>query len=834
MVKVVVAEKPSVARDLAKVLGAKTRRDRWIERGDELRITWTFGHLAELKTPDEYDPALKRWRLDTLPFVPEKFELRPVGDKEARAQLEAVSQLCREADQLVCATDAGREGELIFRYVLDIAGCPERDFQRLWLSSMTDEAIKKAFGELRPRSDYENLHAAARCRSEADWIVGLNATRFHTVRWGAGRVLWSVGRVQTPVLALIAQRDDEIRTFDPSAFWELRTRYRGVLFKRSEGRFEEEAPAKAALEQVTGAEFRITSIGTRRETSPPPLLHDLTALQRQMNGQLGLSAARTLKIVQELYEKKLVTYPRTDSRHLPNDAVADVRRALDRLKPLWPKGAERVDPANLPITRRVFDDTKVTDHHAIIPTGNQPGGLDGESAKVYDAILRRLLQFFLPDRLRDVTSVEGEAAGVGFKARGVHTVDPGWAALEYAAAAKKKTPSKKGKGDDDGDEDQDLPEFQEGESGPHEPELHEGRTKPPRHWTESTILGAMETAGKFVDDDELREALKARGLGTPATRAAILETLLRRGYIERDKKQLKITDLGRYLVALIQDPLLKSAELTGDWEAKLRAIENGQLSAEAFMAEIVAWVRTLCGVGGDEQGGVLLAPEDGLGPCPRCGKKVIEGREGYGCSGWQDGCSFVLWKQWRGVTLRPMDARRLLSFRLLTEPVRIEGVGPRILCLTDQGFPIDLEVPSRERQEGRSAGGGGRSGGRAKTSKPASSARGSSSTRPAARKKSTSKPKDGSKPEGLPACPRCSAPLIEGARGYGCSAWKTGCRFVVWKEFQGKAITASNVRTLVEKGKTRAMAGFRGDGGAEFKARLVLGGDGEVALERAE
>jgi DNA topoisomerase-3 len=812
--KVVVAEKPSVARDLARHLGAARRAEGFLE-GDGVRVTWAIGHLAELKTPDEYDPRLKRWSLETLPFVPERFELRPAGDASARRQLETVARLCREADALVCATDAGREGELIFRYILEYAGCPERPFERLWLSSLTEDAIREAFAKIRPGSAYERLHDAARSRSEADWIVGLNATRAYTVRYGGGGVLWSVGRVQTPVLALIARRDDEIRTFRPDTFWELRTRYRGVLFRHraadrsGSDRFDERERAEATLARVVGQPLTIRSVDEKRETLKPPLLHDLTQLQRDMNVRFGLSAARTLKVAQDLYEKKLLTYPRTDCRHLPIGMREDIRRTLHALRSWNPAAVQLLEGRPLPTPDRVFDDTKVTDHHAIVPTGRPAQALGDEEQKIYDAVATRLCQVFLPDKEQDVTTVDGEAGGVPFRARGVRVVVPGWSALEPRTGPRKKP--RGGEADDD-EEAQDLPPFEVGESGPHEPELHEGSTKPPRPYTENTLLAAMETAGRLVDDEQLREALKARGLGTPATRASILETLLSRGYVQRDKKALRVTDLGRYLIGVIGDPLLKSPELTGDWEQKLKEIEAGRLARRDFMAEIVDYAKSLI------RSGVAPPPIEGLGSCPRCGAPVVEGRDGYGCSAWRAGCHFVLWKQYRGLALSPAMARELIGRRVLTRPQPIEGLGPRVLCLTDQGLVIDLEPPSRGAQQRRPP-----------PPPPAAAAT------PAARRA----PGDGGrparaartvKPDGLPACPACARPLVAGQRGYGCSGWREGCRFVVWKEIAGKKISAAIVRTLCEKRQTRVLKGFRGPDGAAISGRLVLDGT-EVRLE---
>ena len=703
--RVVVAEKPSVARDLAKVLGASKRADGYLE-GNGWQVTWAIGHLVQLKTPDEYDPALKRWSLDRLPFVPERFELRP-SDGSTRQQLEVVAGLCRTADELVCATDAGREGELIFRYILDWAGLAGRPHTRLWLSSLTEEAIQQAFANRKPGSAYDDLHAAAQSRSEADWIVGLNATRAYTVRYGGGSVLWSLGRVQTPVLAMIAQRDDEIRVFDARPFWELRTRYRGARFRFAGERFREEAPARALLAQVEGQPLSIERLERRTESLPPPLLYDLTQLQRDMNQRHGLSAQRTLEVAQELYEKKLLTYPRTDSRHLSLDMVDTVRSTLGALRrwdeaklavlAAWIAGAPEGERGPKAKSRRVFDDAKVSDHHAIVPTGRLEA-LSGEAQLVFDAVATRFVMAFLGDRVQDVTTAHAVSNGVPFRARGVVVTDPGWSRLESPPPKKKRSKAKDGEaaaaaedGDAD-DEAQELPELREGESGPHEPELHAGKTKPPRPFTENTLLAAMETAGKAIDDDQLREAMRGRGLGTPATRASIVETLLARAYVRRDKKALRITDLGRYLIAIIADPMLKSAELTGEWEWKLGEIERGKLARAAFMQEIRERIDALVARG--------LSPRNehaGLGACPRCGADVIEGREAYGCSRWREDCAFRLQKQWRGVVLTRELVRELLFRGLLLRPVAIDGA-LRIVCRTATGELIDLQPPSREAQ----------------------------------------------------------------------------------------------------------------------------------------
>jgi len=706
---VVVAEKPSVARDLAKVLGANQRHNGYME-GNGWRITWALGHLATLKTPDEYDPALKRWSMDRLPFVPERFELKAAGDRGRKEQLDILAELCRDAEELVCATDAGREGELIFRYILEYAGCPERPHTRLWLSSLTEEAIKKGFKDRKPSTEYEALHDAARSRSEADWIVGLNATRAYTVRYGGGSVLWSLGRVQTPVLALIAQRDDEIRVFDSRPFWELRTKYRKARFKYTGDRFREPEAAQEMLKKVEDQPLEVQRIETKQESLPPPNLYDLTQLQRDMNLRYGMSAARTLAVAQELYEKKVLTYPRTDSRHLSLDMVDQVRSTLGQLRHWNPAalallqeyvaGAPEGERGPRSKPKRVFDDNKVTDHHAIVPTGKLDS-MTGEHRQVFDAVATRFVQAFMGNRLQDVTTVHAVSNEVPFRARGVVITDPGWSALEPRTEEKPKAKGKKKKAADDDDERQELPKFEQGESGPHKPELHEGKTKPPRPYTENTLLAAMETSGKLIDDEQLREAMKGRGIGTPATRASIVETLLSRSYIVRDKKALRVTDLGRYLIAIIADPVLKSPELTGEWEQKLGEIERGKRERSEFMQEIGDMIQHLIAEG--------LSPplsSDELGQCPLCSAKVVEGREAYGCSRWREDCKFRVAKTYRDVPLTRYQVRELYSRGVVLRPVRIDDE-PRILCRTATGEVIDLQPPSRDAQRGASGRGRG-------------------------------------------------------------------------------------------------------------------------------
>ena len=588
----------------------------------------------------------------------------------------------------------------------DLDRLRRKPFRRLWLSSLTRRAISDAFQHLKPGRDYDALYAAAKCRSEADWIVGLNGTRNYTVRYGADGILWSVGRVQTPVLALVVRRDDEIRAFRPEPFWELRTRYRETLFKYAGDRFREEAEAQRLLARVQGQLLTITQIDRKQERSQPPQLYDLTELQRDMNRRYGLSAAATLEAAQALYEKKLITYPRTDSRYLSSDLKREIPDILRSLREIRPAEIDRLDLAALRFTGRIVDDRKVSDHHAIIPTGSLPGSLASAEQKVFDAVVTRLIAAFYPACEKEVTTVQAVSQDVPFRARGYRVLDPGWTVL-YPRRADDK---------EDDDESQALPQFRPGERGPHEPSVEQGETTPPKPYTENTLLGAMETAGKLVDDEQLRELLKEKGLGTPATRAAIIETLLKRKYLERQRKTLTATDLGRYLIAVVQNPELKSPELTGQWEGQLRQIEAGRLDPQRFMAEIAEYTRRI--VSGAETGGV---DENRWGDCPRCSRPVIQGKRGFGCSGWRDGCSFVLWPEYKQQPLDRTDIRQLLQRRVLLPPRRIGDAEEVVLTLTDVGQVCEIPVPhksqqagSRPARKGRKAGAGRTSGRRRK------------------------------------------------------------------------------------------------------------------------
>ncbi len=808
--KVVLAEKPSVARELATFLGATSRCEGYFE-GQGYQVTWALGHLATLKEPEDYNPALKRWSLATLPIVPARFELKLLDEKGSGQQFAVIKRLFRAADEIVCATDAGREGELIFRYIQELAGATGKPTRRLWLNSLTPAAIRDAFRRLRPLSDYDALYAAARCRSQADWVVGLNATRYYTVRHrDAGGLLWSVGRVQTPVLALVVRRDDEIRAFKPEPFWELLTLYRKVTFKFTGNRFTKEDDAQAALGRVQGHPFVVRNIERKEERDLPPQLYDLTELQRDMNRRHGLSADATLKAAQALYEAKLITYPRTDSRYLTNDMKGQIPGIFTDLRALQPEAIGRLNLAALVFTGRIVDDTKVRDHHAIIPTGKEARDLAPALQKVFDAIVTRLIASFYPACVKEVTSVNGDSNGVPFRARGVRVLEPGWTVL-YPARAEDKKP-----------DEQALPAFLVGETGPHEPFVKKGETTPPKPYTEASLLGAMETAGKLVDDEQLKEALKEKGLGTPATRAATIETLLGRGYIAREKKAIVATDAGRYLIALVRDRGLTSAVLTGEWESQLREIEHGRLDPARFMADIAGYTS------GIVRGAEEVIDETRLGSCPRCCRPVIEGKRGFGCSGWKEGCPFVLWREYKGGRLEIGHVRELLQRRALFRPPPFEGSDGVILSLSDGGAVLEIRVPQapppRVKGEAKPA--------KANLRKSVSSSRRKSPPKespgiqqdatPVSKGAGRSRSNTQKNADGLGPCPLCGAVVVEQDRSYGCSGWRGGCKFAIWKTMAGKPLSAQTAQTLLRRGRSPLLKGFKSKAGKSFDARLKL------------
>lgn len=573
--KVCIAEKPSVAREIAEVLGATKRMNGYIE-GNGYQVTWTFGHLCTLKEPHEYADAWKRWSLSSLPMIPPRFGIKLIDNPTYEQQFKVIEGLMQQAEMVINCGDAGQEGELIQRWVMQKAGC-RCPVYRLWISSLTEEAIREGFRALKAETDFNKLYEAGLSRAIGDWLLGMNATRLYTLRYGQNRQVLSIGRVQTPTLALIVNRQAEIDNFQPEPYWELKTVYRNTTFSATKGKFTKKEEGEAFLETVRQADFTVTSVAEKKGKEYAPRLFDLTSLQVECNKKFAFTADDTLKLIQSLYEKKMTTYPRVDTTFLSDDIYPKVPATLKGL----PDYAELTAPLagiKLPKTKRVFDNAKVTDHHAIIPTGVPARNLTDNERKVYDLVARRFIAAFYPDCDISTTTVLGKVEKVEFKVTGKQILKPGW---RVVFGAEQKDPEA-----DASEENGVLPEFTVGESGPHEPTLGEKWTQPPKPYTEATLLRAMETAGKLVENDELRDALKENGIGRPSTRAAIIETLFKRNYIRKERKNLYPTATGRELIGTIGVELLKSAELTGLWEKKLRLIEKGTYEARTFLEEL--------------------------------------------------------------------------------------------------------------------------------------------------------------------------------------------------------------------------------------------------------
>ena len=633
-----IAEKPSVGRDIARVLGATTSRDGYME-GNGYCVSWTFGHLCALLDPNEYNEQWKGWNMSSLPMLPERFGIKVVDDKGVLKQFNTIKSLIAQAEMVINCGDAGQEGELIQRWVYQKAGC-KVPVKRLWISSLTEDSIREGFQKLKDQIEYQHLYEAGLMRAIGDWLLGMNATRAYTLRFAKGvgkeRQVLSIGRVQTPTLALIVKRQHEIEHFVPRTYWELKTLYRDTTFS-AQLPAEEDEYAITSLEQgqqlvdrIKDLPLEITSVEKKKGMEYAPRLFDLTSLQVECNKRYGMTADDTLKVIQSLYEKHVTTYPRVDTTFLSDDIYPKVPATLrgiqayfPQVEPLLPLRADGGKGAgSLPKSKKVFDNSKVTDHHAIIPTGQRPDNLTELERKVYNMVALRFIAAFYPPCQVATTTVLACAGDVSFKVTGREVLAQGWREV----FAKEKT-------DDEVEEQKSLPAFRRGESGTHQPQLQEKTTTPPKYYTEATLLRAMETAGKTVDDEELRDAMKENGIGRPSTRAAIIEKLFQRKYIVREKKNIHATPLGISLIQTVISPLLKSAELTGIWEKKLRAIEHGEYTAQLFLDELkqmtVQVVRE------------VKADKSGM-RCPVCGRgTIIRGRTRYGCSCWRDGCSYA-------------------------------------------------------------------------------------------------------------------------------------------------------------------------------------------------
>ncbi len=774
--KVCIAEKPSVAHEIAQIIGARTRQDGYFE-GNGYCVSWTFGHLCTLKAPDDYQASWKKWSMQTLPILPDQFDIKLITNKGVKKQFGILKQLFKRAEVVINCGDAGQEGELIQRWVLQMAKYKGKVL-RLWISSLTPEAIREGFQQLTDASQFDNLFHAGRSRAIGDWILGMNATRLYTLKYGGFKQLLSIGRVQTPTLAMIVERHHEIANFVPKPFWELQTLYRDVVFHCEKGRFYKKEEGKILLQQVTGQDFKIVSFDKKKGREYPPKLFDLTSLQVNANKRFGFSADQTLKLVQSLYEQKLVTYPRVDTTYLSDDIYPKIPGILSKMsnyqqftQPLLGKPIRK--------SKKVFNDNKVTDHHAIIPTGLQKS-LPAQEQKIYDAIARRFIAAFYPDCIVSHTVVIGESAGVSFKAKGKEILEEGWRILYPKPPVSKKPKNNVGdvtkEGEGKEEEVRILPSFQVGEIGPHEPSLVEKKTQPPKNYTEATLLRAMETAGKKVDDEELRELMKANGIGRPSTRANIIETLFKRQYIRRQKKSILATETGIQLIGVIKNDLLKSASLTGQWEKQLREIEGGSFPAPQFIDNMRSMVASLVKeVQEDRERLQITAPTNPTRAttkktrrkeqssrtattnstsrkkkakvtpteltCPKCRKgKLLEGKAAYGCSEWKSGCSFRIpfsYKQ------KKIPATQIVRLVAKGSTVQLKGFKEGKERLTgklvfDQDYVIYLEQKQTL---------------------------------------AYNPPKESAVPDPIP-CPKCGVgKVVKGKSAYGCSHWKTGCSF---------------------------------------------------------
>ena len=677
---VCIAEKPSVAKDIARIIGATTSRDGYME-GNGYQVTWTFGHLCTLKEPHDYTPMWKSWSLSALPMIPPRFGIKLIPDKGIAKQFAVIEQLMQKADSIINCGDAGQEGELIQRWVMQKAKaqCPVK---RLWISSMTDEAIREGFRQLKDQDDYQPLYLAGLSRAIGDWILGMNATRLYTLKYGQNRQVLSIGRVQTPTLALIVNRQKEIDSFVPEPYWVLSTIYRDTVFTATKGKFLEKEKGEEFLQTITGKPFTVTSVQKKNGTEAPRQLYDLTSLQVDCNRKFGMSAEQTLNIIQSLYERKYTTYPRVDTQYLSDDIYPKCPTILNGLKG-YEQYTQPLAGTKLTKSKKVFDSSKVTDHHAIIPTGVPAQGLTDMERHVYDLITRRFISVFYPDCKFATTTVLGQVEDVELKATGKTILSLGWREVYAKDATVEVQPNDE---ENKGDEERTLPTFVEGESGDHQPTLTEKWTTPPKYYTEATLLRAMETAGKFVEDEELRAALKENGIGRPSSRASIIETLFKRHYIRRERKNLVATATGIELIDTIKEELLKSCELTGIWEKKLRDIEHKRYDAGQFVEELKQQIREIVNdvmtdnsnrhvtVTTDEDlkkkktkkpatearkpateaskktaapkktasESPHAASDELIGkPCPLCGQgTIIKGKTAYGCSRWKEGCNW--------------------------------------------------------------------------------------------------------------------------------------------------------------------------------------------------
>jgi len=754
--KLCIAEKPSVAREIAQVIGANEKKIGYYE-GNGYQVSWTFGHFCTLKEPHEYNPSWKAWNLSYLPILPPAYEIKLIQNKGVKEQFDIIKYLVQNCDSVINCGDAGQEGELIQRWVLEYAG-NTKPIQRLWISSLTNEAIKEGFSKLKDGAEFDRLYHAGKSRAIGDWVLGFNATRLYTLRYGNGKQVLSIGRVQTPTLAMIVSRQKEIENFKPTPYWVLQTKYKNTLFNAEAGKFENVEKAKEQLALISKSEFEILSNETKEGKESPLRLFDLTSLQVSCNNRFNLSAEETLKTIQSLYEKKLCSYPRVDTTFLPTDVYPKIEGVLKGLKvyssitaPLIGKPIRK--------SKKVFNDKKVTDHHAIIPTGQNPSsGLTYNEKMVYDLITKRFIAAFYPDCTVSNTTVKGQANTVLFRASGKQILDLGWR-IVY------------GKDTNADPDDNIMPDFIKGEKGPHTPILEEKSTKAPSWHTEASLLRAMETAGKRVDDEEMRDLMKENGIGRPSTRAAVIETLFRRKYIVKQKKKLVATPMGVQLIDTIQNELLKSPKLTGQWEKKLRDIEQGAYDAKVFLKEMEALVSTVVkdvknrqSVSRFSEADMKLRKKIETPTCPKCKTgKILKGKSAYGCSEYKTGCHFVILFEQFGKKLSEKQIFQLINKKKTgwmksfeAEDSQIEG-----RLLLNKEFKVELEVKEKE----------------------------------------------------ILKCPRCKeGRIIVGKTAFGCERFQAGCKTIITFDIYGKKLTETQIKQLVKKGESPLIKGFLIDG----------------------
>jgi len=846
---VVVAEKPSVARDIALVLGARRKAEGYLE-GNGYVITWALGHLVHFAEPDEYGPQWSgRWATGQLPMIPEHWQLKT--QRSTVKQFQVVKRLINGAgtEQIVCATDAGREGENIFRLIYEHARC-RKPVQRLWVSSLTDEAIGEGFRRLRPGSAYDDLGQAARARAQADWLVGMNLTRAYTVH---NKVLCTIGRVQTPTLAMIVGRDEQIASFRKVFFYELvaalEEGFSAKYSHQGQTRIGDKAEAERLHRELSPHRAgTVRKIEKKIRRNRPPPLYDLTGLQRDANRRFGFTAAQVLEYAQALYEThKLISYPRTESRHIAEDMVPQLPGILEKLDhPQAPVALERLSGGHK-LGKAYVDKTKLTDHHAILPTGKTPSpSLSPKLRKIYDLVVVRFVGVFLPDQVVEETAVTLDIGGAIFVAKGSVVQQAGWKQVE--------TNSAKGEGaagaDEGNGEDgrQALPPLKEGQTvHVKRMEVLEKETQPPRPYTDATLLAAMKNAGREIEDDRLAEAMKQTGLGTPATRAEIIEKLIRTEYVQRERKQLRATEKGRALIGLVAEPL-RSPELTAEWEQQLKEVEEGRRPVGEFYRGIVGFIRALVpevaegpalsseqvaaaresrsgrrgqdGKGQDGKRGSVRP--SGLGGCPLCKEgEIVETAKAYGCSRYREGCRLTIWKTVAGLKLTKKQVGQLLR-EGRTE--QIEGftskAGKPFAARLKLGEGFTVEFDFADGPQGKA---------------PYRGDTASGETADTATERQAAAPAEERSDPAQLTCPKCDqGGIIEGRRGFGCNRYREGCDFVVWKEISGKRLTEKQIHALITKGKTRLIKGFNGRSGKKFDARLRLDEKWKLVFEFPE